>query len=437
MEVTFNLPDLGEGLTEAEILEWKIAEGDVVGLDQEIVEVSTAKAVVVIPSPHAGTVATLHAAAGDILEVGMPLITFAVDDDGADTEEPAADAPTTEGPVAEEPATDDDRSPNLVGYGAATDKLGRRRRRSPSSTPDPATPTRRPRTKPPVRKLAKDLGVDLTTVAPTGDGGIITRDDVLAAANGSAPESATPAPERATSGAAASGSPTTGGELIPIRGVRRNIAERMEASGAIPAASAWHETRATGLMALAEELRDADPDARITPFAIVLRIVVAALREVPTLNAHYTADGIRRFDEIHLGFAAATDRGLLVPVIRDAHSMSVSELNAELRRLTDEARDGSIAPTELIGSTFTVTNFGALGMDGGIPLINAPEVGILGIGSIADRPVVTKKGKVKTAPTTQVTLSFDHRVADGAEAATFLRVVSERLASKGKLLGML
>jgi pyruvate dehydrogenase E2 component (dihydrolipoamide acetyltransferase) len=422
MEVTFDLPDLGEGLTEAEILEWKVAEGDTVRLDQEIVEVSTAKAVVVIPSPHAGIVKTLHGAAGDVLEVGSPLITYAVE--GAAGAEPAPTEDVEDG--------EDDRSPNLVGYGAATDKVGRRRRRSTPSAPEPTTPSRRPRTKPPVRKLAKELGVDLAALAPSGDGGIITRDDVLAAANGSTASTAA-----GSTPAEPASSPARAGELIPIRGVRRNIAERMEASGAIPAAAAWHEMRATGLMALAAELREADPEARITPFAVVLRVVVAALREVPALNAHYTAEGIRRFDEVHLGFAAATDRGLLVPVIRDAHTRSVAELNAELRRLGDAAKDGTIAPTDLIGSTFTVTNFGALGMDGGIPLINAPEVGIMGIGVIADRPTVTKKGKVKAVPSAQVTLSFDHRVSDGAEAAAFLRFVGERLASKGKLLGML
>lgn len=440
MDLTFDLPDLGEGLTEAEILEWKVAEGDDVDLDQEMVEVSTAKAVVVIPSPHAGTVVTLHAAAGEVLSVGEPLITFRVGDDDAG-ESPATDhTDTADSDTDDAPQPGGDRSPNLVGYGAADDRVTRRRgRRRERSADDESRPrTGRPKAKPPVRKLAKDLGIDLADVAPSAADGIITRDDVRAAAATDTDEATAEATHEETGAApATSTTAPTGGELIAIRGVRRNIAERMEASGAIPAAAAWQEARASGLLAIADELREANPDDRVTPFAVVLRVVVAALRDVPVLNAHYTDEGIRRFDEIHLGVAAATDRGLLVPVIPDAHTKSILELNAELRRLTTAARDGSVAPTELIGSTFTVTNYGALGMDGGIPLINHPEVGILGIGSIKPRPVATKKGKLRAARTAQVTLSFDHRVADGAEAARFVGFVADRLASKGALLGIL
>ncbi len=417
MRVTFDLPDLAEGLTEAEILDWKVAVGDEVALDQEIVEVSTAKAVVVIPSPHVGTVAELHGAVGDVLEVGTPLITFEV----------AGDAVAAE--------TKADRTPNLVGYGAIDDGSGtRRRRRHGRSGPAPETPVvatpaaaapaeGRPLAKPPVRKLAKDLGVDLTTVSPSGADGVITRADVLAAGDGIAVAPVAPAP------------PTGATEVIPVRGIRRTIAARMETAGAIPAAAAWRQTRADGLLALRDELASSRPEARITPFAIVLRVVVAALREVPILNAHYAGDAITRHGDIHLGVAVATDRGLLVPVIRDAHLASIWDLNDELRRLSRAARDGSIAPGELMGSTFSVTNYGALGMDGGVPLINAPEVGILGVGTVEQRPVVTKKGKVRVAPTTQVTLSFDHRVADGSEAAAFVTFVADRLADRGALLG--
>ncbi|MEX1288569.1 MAG: dihydrolipoamide acetyltransferase family protein [Acidimicrobiia bacterium] len=431
-EVTFNLPDLGEGLTEAEILEWKIAEGDEVRLDQEIVEVSTAKAVVVIPSPHAGIVATLHGAPGDVLEVGTPLITYRVGEEApAEEAAPADTAPgETEQPAAIAESPGDERSPNLVGYGATEDRVGRRGRRRSAPTATPAPAGGRPKAKPPVRKLAKDLGVDLGAVAPSGPGGTITRDDVRAAA-GTPPDQPAPMPTPTTEAT------KPGGAVEPVRGVRRSIAQRMEVAGAIPAASAWHEARVDGLLELRDELADANPDTRITPFAIVLRLVVSALRSVPALNAHWTDEGIRRFDEVHLGFAAATDRGLLVPVIRDAHQRSILELNAELRRLTDEARAGTIAPTELIGSTFTVTNYGALGMDGGIPLINAPEVAILGVGRVVERPVATRKGKVRVAPTAQLTLSFDHRVSDGAEAADFLGWVAERLGSAGKLVSAL
>ena len=441
MRVTFDLPDLGEGLTEAEIIEWKVDVGDQVGLDQEIVEVSTAKAVVVIPSPHAGVVAELHGAAGDVLDVGAPLISFEVE--GGEGSTVPAEPPAV---VASDSAetTPSDRSPNLVGYGVAEDTVdtGRRRRRhavgapqvatvSSASAPDAATRAAdgsRPLAKPPVRKLARELGIDLAAIPGTGPGGVVTRDDVHAAAE------ATPQPAPSLDTPDAAGAQT---RLVPVRGVRRNIAARMEASGAIPAAAAWQETRADGLLELRDELNEARPDARITPFAIVLRVVVAALREVPMLNTHYSDEGILVHGSVHLGVAASTDRGLLVPVIRDADRKSIWDLNDELRRLTTAARNRTIAPTELIGSTFTVTNYGALGLDGGIPLINAPEVGILGIGAIRSRAVVTRKGKVRKAPTAQLTLSFDHRVADGAEAARFVGYVAERIADRGTLVGSL
>ena len=418
MRVTFDLPDLAEGLTEAEIVDWRVAVGDEVTLDQEIVEVSTAKAVVVIPSPHTGTVTELHGAVGDMMEVGAPLISFEV----AGDEAPGQD-------TAEET-----RTPNLVGYGAVDDGAGTKRRRrhavggaaAPAPSPSPALPptepvSSRPLAKPPVRKLAKDLGVDLAAVTPTGPGGVVTRQDVL---NVGGTDTAPDHP------------PASGEvEVIAVRGIRRTIAARMEAAGAIPAAAAWRQTRADGLLDLRDELADSRPEARITPFAIVLRLVVAALREVPILNAHYDGDTITRHGDIHLGVAGATDRGLLVPVIRDAHLAASWHLNDELRRLSRAARDGSIAPADLMGSTFSVTNYGALGMDGGVPLINAPEVGILGVGTVEKRPVVTRKGKVRVAPTPQVTLSFDHRVADGSEAAAFVTFVADRLADRGALLG--
>lgn len=435
MQETFDLPDLGEGLTEAEILEWRVAEGDTVTLDEEIVEVSTAKAVVVIPSPYAGIVAKLHGAAGDILEVGSPLISFTVEGDEPEPGEPPAEVE----PAAAEPEVkeaDTERSPNLVGYGVAEDTVdsGRRRRNAaaPAAAPSPA-PSTRPLAKPPVRKLAKDLGVDLADVPPTGPGETITRDDVLAAADGPVQETQDAAPPAPAAETAPARPPT--GTLEPVRGIRRSIAERMEAAGAIPAAAASHEAGVKGLLELHGEL--AESDDSITPFAVMLRLVVSALREVPTLNGHYTDEGIRRFDQIHLGFAAATDRGLLVPVIRDADQMGIGDLNAELRRLATEARNGSIAPTDLVGSTFTVSNFGALGIDGGVPMINHPEVGILGVGRFSERARRTKKGKVRFEPTVNLTLSFDHRVADGTEAARFLLHLADRLASKGKLLGSL
>ncbi|UCG40873.1 MAG: 2-oxo acid dehydrogenase subunit E2 [Acidimicrobiia bacterium] len=406
MARTFNLPDLGEGLTEAEIVEWRVAVGDDVALDQEIVEVETAKASVVIPSPFAGVVLELHGAAGDAMEVGAPLITFA--DAGEAAEATHSDSAATA-------PDDEERTPNLVGYGATSDRSRRRRRgTSPShaaSDTEPA-PTK-PRAKPPVRKLAKDLGVDLGSVRATGKDHTITRDDVQAAATGVP-------------------GPATGG-TIPVRGVRRTIARQMERSHAIPSAAAWVEADASGLVRLRKALAARHPEERITSLAIVCRLVVEALREVPHLNARWSEEEITLLDDIHLGIAVATDRGLVVPVVRNAHTQSIRELAGSMADKVDGARANTLPPTDLVGSTFTITNFGALGMDGGIPLINHPEVGILGMGRLIDRPHV-EAGTVVVRPTVTLSLSFDHRVADGSEASRFLSVLAELVAEPAILL---
>lgn len=405
MAKTFNLPDLGEGLTEAEIVAWRVAVGDDVALDQEIVEVETAKASVVIPSPFAGIVTTLHGAPGDTIAVGAPLITF----DG-DAEDPGAGAPDDAGD-----ASDEERTPNLVGYGATSDR-SRRRRRTPRDEghTEPSSRTR-PKAKPPVRKLAKDLGVDLRSVPPTGPDGTISRDDVLAAAP-AAPTTSTPA-----------------ATVIPVRGVRRTIARQMTRSHEIPSAATWVEAEASGLVRLRRALSARHPEERITGLAIIARLVVDALREVPVLNARWSEEEITILDGVHLGIAVATDRGLVVPVVRDADRLGIRQLAAEVARVVDAARDNTLPPSELVGSTFTITNFGALGMDGGIPLINHPEVGILGMGRLTDRPFV-EAGVVGARPTLNLSLAFDHRVADGAEASRFLSRLADLVAEPALLL---
>lgn len=411
MARTFNLPDLGEGLTEAEIVEWKVAEGDTVTLDQEIVEVETAKASVIIPSPFAGVVLTLHGGPGDVMEVGAPLITFA---DEATVSESGT-----------EPAKDTERTPNLVGYGAASEGARRRRRRKASSPEAPqAVPAKasKPKAKPPVRRLAKELNVDLATVTPTGPNGSISREDVQRAA--SAPTR--PAP-------AVSPTPAAPGTAIPVRGVRRTIAQHMEVSHTIPAAAAWIEAEATGLESLRKSMRDQYPAEKITALAILCRLVVEALRQVPHLNARYAEDEITLLSEINLGVAVATDRGLVVPVIKRADEMTIRQLAGELARLVDGARANSLTPTELLGQTFTITNFGALGVDGGIPLINHPDVGILGMGALLQRPVVAD-GQIVARPTLNLSLAFDHRVADGAEASRFLTLLAEWVKEPALLL---
>jgi 2-oxoisovalerate dehydrogenase E2 component (dihydrolipoyl transacylase) len=398
----FDLPDLAEGTTEAQILEWLVQVGDTVTIDQDIVEVETAKAVVVIPSPTAGVVAELHGPVGAVMEVGKPLITF---NTAAQTTDP------------------EKKTANLVGYGPSSDHRGRRRRPAATSPVDvPDEMPSRPLAKPPVRKLAKGLGIDLGSVAGTGVGGVVTRADVEEATHTKPAAIAKPV--------AAQASNTS---VIPVTGIRRTIAQKMEMAHAIPTASAWLDADATGLMRLRASLKKSHPDAGITPMAIVMFLTVKALNHVPVLNAHYREGEIHTFSDVHLAFAASTDRGLLVPTARDAHNMSIVEIAAELRRLTNSARDGSIKPNELIGSTFTISNYGSLGMDGGIPLMNHPNTGILGIGAITDKAVV-EAGQVVIRPTVNLSLSFDHRVCDGAEASEFLTFLAQAVADPAVLL---
>ncbi len=435
MSYVFNLPDLAEGTTEAQILEWLVSVGDTVEIDQDIVEVETAKAVVVIPSPTAGTVSELHGAAGTMMVVGEPLISFDVP---SDTPKPLLGADEAEAPA------------NLVGYGPS-EGGHRRRRRRPSTAPAASIAvTARPLAKPPVRRLAKELGVDLATIAGTGTGGVITRSDVEQAQS---PEpSPTPAPEatpvapaaqaasapEATAPPArpASVEPATshdGRTVTPVTGIRRTIAKKMEQAHAIPTASAWLNADATGLMRLRSSLKKSHPEAGVTPMAIIMFLTARALDHVPVLNSHYIDDQIITFSDVHLGFAASTDRGLLVPSVKDADKASIIEISLELRRLTQAARDGTVTPAELGGSTFTISNYGSLGMDGGIPLMNPPNTGILGVSSIKDQAIV-EDGAVVIQPTVNLSLSFDHRVCDGAEASEFLTFLAQAVADPAVLL---
>ncbi len=422
MARTFNLPDLGEGLTEAEIVEWKVAVGEDVALDQEIVEVETAKASVVIPSPFAGLVEVLHAEAGDMVEVGQPLITFA----DARTDASDQPPPSTDRDLELPSAPAEERVPNLVGYGAAAEGSRRKRHRGTGIAAQPPTAPEapiRPLVKPPVRKLAKELGVDLRSVTATGPHGSVSREDVQRAASVAPPPGA-PSPAPVSVGT---------GTTIPMRGIRRTIANHMELSHTIPAAAAWLDADASGLQALRRAFREQHPTERITALSILCWLVVEALREVPQLNARYSAEHISVLDEIHLGVGAAPARGLVVPVVRNAHTLSIRQLSAELARLVDGARDNTLTPSELVGSTFTITNFGALGVDGGIPLINHPDVAILGMGALRDRAVV-EDGAIVVRPTMNLSLAFDHRVADGVEASRFLTLLSGWTRQPGLLL---
>ncbi len=376
----FLVPDLGEGLEDATITGWSVAVGDAVELNQTLCTVETNKAEVEIPSPYAGKIVELGGREGDTLDVGSVLVRI------------ATGAESAVGPSEIAPK----RKPVLVGYGADEELDSSRRHAAP--------PSGRPRAKPPTRKLAAELNVDLTTLTGSGSDGVITREDVMAAAGRSAP------------------SP----DMVAVRGVQADMARRMSLSRReIPDAHASVQVDGTNLLRLRDRMRDATGgDTPITPFVLTLRLLTIALSHHPTLNATWvdTTAGpqIHLHSAVHLGFGVAAPRGLLVPVLSDAQDKTTREIAAVVARLIADARAGTLKPTELQGSTFTVSNFGALGLDDGVPVINHPEAAILGMGSLKARPVVVDN-EVVARPTMSLTCAFDHRIVDGAQAAAFLR----------------
>jgi pyruvate dehydrogenase E2 component (dihydrolipoamide acetyltransferase) len=406
MSQTFHLPDLGEGLTEAELLQWRVSVGDTVTVDQVVAEVETAKALVEVPVPYSGTVMALHAAPGDVVDVGAPLISVATPD--RYREEEQADSGNV-----------------LIGYGTGSTPTRRRRRaKAPASngqSPQPLPADQPPQAlrviSPLVRNLAREHGLRLETLKPTAPDGIIRRRDV---------EAALTAPN-----------PTE--ERLPLRGTRRMIAEKLSRSRAeIPDATTWVDVDATGLVGARTALNAAYPDRPVSLLALLARISVAALLRFPDLNSSADTAGheIIRYRHINLGFAAQTDHGLLVPVIRDAHTLSTTGLNAELARLTGLARAGNLPPRSLTGGTFTLNNYGVFGVDGSTPIINHPEAAILGVGRIVDKPWVVG-GELQVRKVTQLSLTFDHRVCDGAVAGGFLRYVADCVENPAVLLAEL
>jgi pyruvate dehydrogenase E2 component (dihydrolipoamide acetyltransferase) len=424
----FRLPDLGEGLTEAEILEWKVKVGDTVEVDQVIVEVETAKAAVEVPVPYAGTVLTLHGEAGAVIDVGAPLISIG---SAADTPAPT---PAADRYREEEKAG---ASGNvLIGYGTGHAPVSTRRRsRVRSSRPDTtatsvaltAPATSAPRViSPVVRKLARDNGVDLTRVTPTGAGEVIRRADVSAAIERTRQNTVVPAPVPVSDSV----------ERIPLRGMRRAVADKLTRSRAeIPDATTWVDVDATELLKTKDLLQAAFPDQRIGLLALLARITVAGLKRFPELNSSVDTERgeILRYQHINLGFAAQTDRGLVVPVIHGAHQMTTAQLHAEAGRLTALARRGEIPPADLTGGTFTLNNYGVFGVDGSTPIINHPEAALLGIGRIIDKPWVVG-GELAVRKVTQLSLTFDHRVCDGGIAGGFLRYVADCVERPAVLL---
>ncbi|WP_405735721.1 2-oxo acid dehydrogenase subunit E2 [Streptomyces sp. NBC_01537] len=419
----FCLPDLGEGLTEAEIIEWKVAVGDEVTIDQVVVEVETAKAAVEVPVPFAGTVVRLHADAGTALAVGKPLITVG-----------AAEPRAAQQYREEEQAGSGNV---LIGYGTGHGPVPRRRRRGRAAAPSVSADSPHPATagadaprviSPLVRKLARDHGIDVALLTPTGAAGVVLRRDVEQAVRVLPHEPVVTAPAEPT----APSEP----ERIPLRGLRRAIAEKLSRSRTeIPDATTWVDVDATGLLEAKDVLKAAGPARRIGVLPLLARIVVAGLTRFPELNSTVdTGRGeIVRYPEVHLGFAAQTERGLVVPVVRNAHRMSTAELAAELARLTELARTGSLPPELLTGGTFTLNNYGVFGVDGSTPIINHPEAALLGVGRIIDKPWVVNGG-LAVRKVGQLSLSFDHRVCDGGVAGGFLRFVADCVEHPATLL---
>lgn len=407
----FRLPDLGEGLTESEIVAWKVAAGDRIELNQVIAEVETAKAVVDLPSPFAGIVASLMVDAGVTVAVGDPIISFeVVDAAGSSGEEAEADPP------------------NLVGYGAAPESTSGRKARkfgaaevaTPAaaavSAPSPDPVTRR-RAAPPVRLLARQLGISLDDVEGTGDKGLITRSD-LEKVGGSPARAATPV---------ASGDDST---LIPVTGVRKLTAQAMVASAfTAPHVTVFLQLDVTPTIELLERLRTQAKfrGSRLTFLTAVARAVCLALTADPSVNSRWEDGGIRQFRHVNLGIAAATPRGLLVPVIPAADTLGFKELDSALTDLVQTARAGSTSAADMTGGTFTITNVGVFGVEGGTPILADGQAGILAVGAVARRPWEFE-GQIALRSVVTLSLSFDHRVVDGAEGSRLLAAIAALLA---------
>ena len=554
----FRLPDLGEGLTEAEIVHWLVEVGDVVAVDQPVVEVETAKAVVEVPCPYGGVITARFGEEGTELPVGAPLLTVAADAPAGGarkrstdkaTGQSASEAPTEREAVTNgETAGDDAREGGvpggrrggrfpggggaagdrhddgggtgaggesgnvLVGYGTAAAPARRRRLRPPDGRAPGGTPPKRPGgtpgsrpsprgadavtgagtppadragagtvearpahgsgpvpvISPLVRKLARDHHVDLRALSGSGPDGLILRSDVehairAAAHTSAAPKADSAAPVADPAGVArpvttAAGAPQPGteaptgprrpapglgagtgavaaGERIPLRGVRGAIADKMVRSHReIPDATCWVDADATELLHTRTVLNETG-GPKVSLLALLGRICTAALARYPELNATVDAESreVVRLREVHLGFAAQTERGLVVPVVRNAHRRDVESLSQECARLSEAARAGTLAPAQLTGGTFTLNNYGVFGVDGATPILNHPEAAMLGVGRITPKPWV-HRGELAVRHVVQLSLTFDHRVCDGGTAGGFLRYVADCVAQPAVLL---
>ena len=435
----FHMPDAGEGLTEADVVTWRVAVGDTVEVNQPLVEIETAKSLVELPCPFDGVVTRLLVTEGETVEVGAPIVEFDVDPGG----EPAAEPPATDAaeaapaaPVASAPApvaataasSADDSPAVLVGYGVKSGSAHRRPRKEGALEPiggaDGASdyPVL---AKPPVRKLAKELGVDLTTVTPSGPGGLVTRDDIEQAAKAKSTRTlttyATDDQPWLESGYSSDGGRST---RVPVKSVRKRTAEAMVRSAfTAPHVTVFHTVDVTESMELVKRLK-ADrefADVRVTPLLIAAKALLLAVRRHPEVNASWDDDAqeivYKHF--VNLGIAASTPRGLLVPNIKDAHRLPMKELAIEIGELTSQARANRTSPAALSGGTITITNVGTLGIDNGTPILNPGESAILAFGAIREQPWV-HEGEIKIRWVTQLALSFDHRLVDGELGARVL-----------------
>ncbi|WP_394942072.1 dihydrolipoamide acetyltransferase family protein [Psychromicrobium sp. YIM B11713] len=452
----FNLPDLGEGLTESEIVSWKVSVGDRVELNQVIAEVETAKAVVELPSPYDGVISELHEEPGSVVDVGNPIVSFDVEGADEDPSAPAGDAVSASAESVPAGAAPSGRVPTLVGYGAEPEKGGRPARRArlhgaaqaasvvpavaavPSVSAEPISQTEeRPRSTPPVRKLARDLGVDLSTLSGTGAGGLITREDVQAAAN----------KPQDVDFAFVAGSQNTPFDLTkpretrtPIKGVRKYTAAAMVASAfTAPHVTEMLTVDVTPTMELLSKLKASRAFAglKLTPLTVVAKALCIAVARNPSVNSRWeeASQEIVTMNYVNLGIAAATPRGLMVPNIKDAHSLTLSELAGALAELTDTARAGKTSPEELSRGTISITNIGVFGIDAGTPILNPGEAAILAMGAVRRQPW-EYQGEIALRQLMTLSLSFDHRLVDGEQGSRFLADIGTILSDPGMLITM-
>ncbi|WP_193071586.1 dihydrolipoamide acetyltransferase family protein [Brevibacterium sp. FME37] len=470
MSFEFSLPDVGEGLTEADLVSWKVAVGDTVTVNQILVEIETAKSLVELPSPQAGPIEALLVEEGQTIEVGTPIIRFGGGDStGSSTTAGASTPATGDAQASVESGDDAEGGATLVGYGAKA-VSSKRRPRKGAGVPAPASPTSasavpeapapaapapsaapaeaaapaaasagKPLAKPPVRKLAKDLGIDLATVAATGSRGEVTRDDLKAAASGSGAGLTAAAVSSAGAAAASAGVGSTGEleERIPFKGVAKMMAKAMvESAFTMPHVTEFLDVDVTETMAFVRKLKSTKflgEDIKVSPLLLVAKAVAWAVNRNPRINSCLEGEEIVIKKYLNLGIAAATPRGLIVPNIKGAHAMGLTDLAQGIQDLTALARSGKTPPADQSGGTITITNVGVFGVDAGTPIINPGEAAILAFGQIRKKPWVVGDEIVPRDITT-LSVSADHRVVDGEIISKFLADVGRGLEDPTLLL---